>query len=145
MVAVKTHTNISLFQNTFVCVFQVFQGNSFTVDTLQKMNEYYANLTFVVKRVSKMKRDLILRADNTIDRNSYTLLNDLRTVMCQIRHNITDSSVNGNPNNALDYTGHDVSSPCLGMSSDHFYVFAIRLLYNFQTVLQFINNQVYRK
>ena len=125
---------------------QVFEGNSFTVDTLQKLNEYYANFTFVVKRVSKMKRDLILRADNNIDRNMYILLNDLRTVMCQIKHDITDAGANDNPNNAVDDTDHGFRSPCIHgirMSSDHFYIFAVRLLYNFQTALQlYINNQV---
>ena len=89
-----------------------------------------------------MKRDLILRADNSIDRNVYTLLNDMRTVMCQIKQNITDATANSITNNAMDVIGHSLMSPCIGMSSDHFYVFAIRLLYKFQAVLHYIDSQL---
>ena len=114
------------------------------MEVLQKINEYYANLTFIVKKVSILKRDLILRADNTIDTNTYTLLSDLKTVMCQLSHNITNAPVNSDISNVLDNISHSISSPCLGMSSDKFYMYAIKILYNFQTVLHDVNQHLNR-
>ena len=112
------------------------------MEVIQKINEYYANLTFIVKKVSKLKRDLILRADNTIDEKTYTLLSDLKTVMCQLSHNIYNAVVNGDISNVMDNINHGISSPCLGMSSDRFYIYAIKVLYNFQTILHDINQHL---
>ena len=119
---------------------QVIRGSKFTTDVLQIINEYYANVTFIVKQASKLKRDLKLRPENQIDIKGYLLLNDMRTIMCELHHNISDSSSDVNNIRGLRTT--DIHSPCIGMSGDSFYMSAIQILHNLRNLIERILQSV---
>ena len=103
---------------------------------LQKMNEYYANVTFIVKQANKLKQDLLLRA-NAIDGSGYILLNDMKAIMCRLHGHLSELSPSVLGNIRTDI----IVSPCVGMSRNAFFTSAIRILYNLRRFTQTIIQQ----
>ena len=104
----------------------MFHLGAFTPAFLQKMNEYYASVTFIVKQVNKLNQDLRIRA-NGVAQSGYTLLSDMKSTLCQLRHNISASDAGHVAIRNLP-TNHIVS-PCVGMTRGAFFQSAIHILY----------------
>ena len=128
---------IYLFIYLFILLyFQTLHAGPLTPMVLQKMNEYYANVTFILKQANKLKQDLRLRA-NAIDVSGYILLNDMKAIMCRLHDHMNDISLSDIGNTQTDI----IVSPCVGMSRDTFFMSAIRILHNFRRFTQTIIQQ----